>query len=512
MAGLPGLPRSGAGRLVLRRHLGQLRFKVAPEDDVRAPPGHVRGHGDGAGPTRLSNDFRFPLVELRIEHFVGNAPSGHGLGKALGGFDGGRAHQNRLPPISAILDVFDNGVVLFIHGQEDEIVAIVPDHGLIGGDDHHVEAINFMELVGFRIRCAGHAPELFVKPEKILEGSGGEGLRFLLNRYPFLGLYGLVQALGPAPPGHGPSRVLIDDDHLALLHDVVHIPAVDKARPERCVHVVQEPKVLGGVEAILRRQQPGGFHGFLKLFMALLQQFDLTILLVDREIPFFFRFRGLPRRRLPRLQRTHELVDLAIEGRRIFRRPRDNEGGSGFVDEDRVHLIDNGKEAVALDLILLREGHVIAEVVEAKFVIGAVGDVGEVGRPLFRPILARTHDAHGQAQRLVHRGHPGRIPLREVVVYGHDVNAAPRQRIEVDSQGRHQGFSFPGAHFRNAPLMEGHSAHELYVKVAKPQGSARGFPRCRKGLRKDGVEGLPGIKARLKPRRFRSQGGVVKAL
>jgi hypothetical protein len=37
----------------------------------------------------------------------------------------------------------------------------------------------------------------------------------------FLGLDGLVQAVGPAPARHQAAGELVDDDDLAVLHDVV---------------------------------------------------------------------------------------------------------------------------------------------------------------------------------------------------------------------------------------------------------------------------------------------------
>ena len=57
----------------------------------------------------------------------------------------------------------------------------------------------------------------------------------------------------------------------------------------------------------------------------------------------------------------------------------DDERGAGFVDEDGVHFVDDGVVVAALHAILDFELHVVAQVVEAELIVGAVGDVGGVG-------------------------------------------------------------------------------------------------------------------------------------
>jgi hypothetical protein len=43
--------------------------------------------------------------------------------------------------------------------------------------------------------------------------------------------------------------------------------------------------------------------------------------------------------------------------------------GVGLVDEDRVDLVDDGEEVASLNLFLVRQGHVVAEVVESELVV-----------------------------------------------------------------------------------------------------------------------------------------------
>ena len=63
--------------------------------------------------------------------------------------------------------------------------------------------------------------------------------------------------------------------------------------------------------------------------------------------------------------------------------------GTRLVDEDRVHFVDHGEVQLALELVVQAEGHVVAQVIEAEFVVGAVGDIGGVGGALVFRRLGR---------------------------------------------------------------------------------------------------------------------------
>ena len=59
-------------------------------------------------------------------------------------------------------------------------------------------------------------------------------------------------------------------------------------------------------------------------------------------------------------------------------RTRNDQRGAGVVDQHGIDLIDDGVVVLALHQILGRRSHVVAQVVEAVFVVGAEGDVGHV--------------------------------------------------------------------------------------------------------------------------------------
>ena len=79
------------------------------------------------------------------------------------------------------------------------------------------------------------------------------------------------------------------------------------------------------------------------------------------------------------LQARDDAIDLVVEIGRLLGRARDDERRPRFVDEDAVDFVDDREVMPALDVVRELELHVVAQVVEAELVVGAVGDVGGVG-------------------------------------------------------------------------------------------------------------------------------------
>ena len=65
----------------------------------------------------------------------------------------------------------------------------------IGGNGQNVEFVDVVEFGGLGLGCSGHAGELLIETEVVLNGDGGVGLSFLLYVHAFFGFYRLVQAV-----------------------------------------------------------------------------------------------------------------------------------------------------------------------------------------------------------------------------------------------------------------------------------------------------------------------------
>ena len=130
---------------------------------------------------------------------------------------------------------------------------------------------------------------------------------------------------------------------------------------------------------------------------------------------------------------------------------------------------------LALHAVLDAEREVVAQVVEAELVVGAVGDVGAVRRALLVGGLAGLDHADRQAEEVEDRRHPVGVALREVLVDRDDVRALAGQRVQVRGQRRDERLALAGAHLGDLALVQDHAADQLHVEVTQPQRAARGL-------------------------------------
>jgi hypothetical protein len=182
--------------------------------------------------------------------------------------------------------------------------------------------------------------------------------------------------------------------------------------------------------------------------------------------------------------------------------------GAGFIDQDRIDFIDDREVEVALHAVAGFEHHVVAQVIETEFVVGAVGDVG--GISLLLQVMRHLRQVHagGQAEPAVQAIHPFGVALGQVIVDRHHMHALAGQRIQIGGQRGHQGFTFAGAHFRDLAVMQDHAADQLHVEMAHLQHALAGLAADREGFRQDRVERLALGDARLQFGRLGLQFGI----
>ena len=113
--------------------------------------------------------------------------------------------------------------------------------------------------------------------------------------------------------------------------------------------------------------------------------------------------------------RAHKVVGLSVEVGGLVALAGDDERGARLVYEDGVHLVHDGEGVAALDHLLLVDGHVVAQVVEAHLIVGAVGDVGGVGGAALVGGKAVDYEADAKAEEAVDLAHPLAVALGEVV-------------------------------------------------------------------------------------------------
>ena len=187
-----------------------------------------------------------------------------------------------------------------------------------------------------------------------------------------------------------------------------------------------------------------------------------------------------------RRNRVHAHIEFGV----IFGLPRNDQRRAGFIDEDRVDLVDHRKRQAALHAIGDVVDHVVAQVVEAEFVIGAVGDIRGIGLALEILRHLREVDADAQAQEAIDATHPVGIALGKVVVDRDHMHAGTGQRIEIGRQGGHQGLALAGAHFSDLAVMQRHAAKQLHIEVTHAEHAPGRLATDCEGLGEHGIKRL----------------------
>ena len=134
-------------------------------------------------------------------------------------------------------------------------------------------------------------------------------------------------------------------------------------------------------------------------------------------------------------------------------------------DSVGVDLVDDGVGVAALDAALRTRDHVVAQVIEAELGVGAVRDVGLVGRALLLERHAVLQQADRHAEEAVDATHPFGVALSQVVVDGDDVDALSGDGVEIAGERGDERLALARLHLGDVVLVQGHGADELHVEV-----------------------------------------------
>ena len=423
------------------------------EFDVGAAAGHVGGDRDPAELAGLADDLGLARVLARVEHVVRDALAGEQFREALADIDRDGSHQHRLADRVQLFDLADDAFELLLLAAEDQVGQIGADHRPVGRDGDDLEVVDGVELVGLGQRGAGHAGELVVEAEEVLQGDRRVGLALVLDRHALLGLDRLVQAVGPASAGQDAAGVFVDDLDLAAGDQVLFVLVEEVVRLQCVIEVVRQVHRAGVVE-VVDAERLG------RLVDALVAQGDVAVLDIDFKVGH-------------RDQRFGHIVGLDVVLFAALGRARDDQRHAGLVDQHRVDLVDDGKGAAGLDLVVDRARQVVAQVIEAELVVGAVDDVPGIDLLAQRRSHLALDRAHRHTQQAQRRRIPRGVARGEVVVDGDDVHALVGQRVEVAGQRSDQGLALAGLHLGDPALVQDRRAQHLHIVCAHAEGGLR---------------------------------------
>ena len=386
-----------------------------------------------------------------------------------------------------LLDIVGNGVVLGLDGAVHQVLVVNTLHGLVGGDDLDGQLVDLAELGVLGERRTGHTGELVVQAEIVLQGDGGQRLVLLAHEHALFCLDSLVQALGVAATFHDAAGELVDDLDLAVGDHVLLVAVEHVLGLQRLLQVVDELAREVGVDVLdtqatldLLKAALGGGDGVLGLVHDVVTR-GLNVLGGGEHVVGHV---------LAALQAAHGTRKVLVGAGGLGAGARDDQRGARLINQDGVDLVDDGVVVAALHTLLGAGDHVVAQVVEAELGVGAVGDIGLVGRTLELERHIVLQQADGHAQVLIDAAHPLGVTLGQVVVDGDDVHALTGDSVEVAGQGGDKGLAFAGLHLGDMPLMKRHGADKLHVKVTHAHGALGSLTHGGKGLGEHVVERL----------------------
>ena len=444
---------------VFLAHLGLgHELGVAAQHDIGTTACHVGGNGNGTLFAGLRHDLSLALVVLGVQDIEIAGVLLQHFGQRLALFHADGTHQNRLAVLVAFQHLLDDSLVLAVDGLVDRVRVILADVGAVGGHGDDVQAVDLGELGGLGLGRTGHTGQLLVHAEIVLEGDGRQRLALGGDLHALLGLNGLMQALVVAAADHQAAGELVHNDDLAVLHNIVDILLHHAVSLDGLIDVVGQGHILSSgqvldLEVFLGLLDTLGSQGAgLVLFV---HDIIAVGLLIGLHLIFQLDHHTL-------VQGADEAVHLGVQAGGILALTGDDQRGAGLIDQDGVHLIDDGKGVAALHHVVLIGHHVVAQVVEAVLIVGAISDIGVVGTAAGIAIDALHDQADIQAQPAVELAHPLAVALGQVIVDGDDVHALAGQGVQVGGQGGHQGLAFTGLHLGNAGTMKHNAADDLH--------------------------------------------------
>ncbi|OAV68117.1 hypothetical protein Barb4_02199 [Bacteroidales bacterium Barb4] len=197
---------------------GSLHF--GSQLDVGTAPCHVRGNGHRTLLSGLGDNIGFPLMQFRIQHVVRYVAHVQHTAQQFGYFHRCCTDQHRPSCRHQRTDFINDGTVFLPLRLIDAVVHILAGNGAVGRDYDHVQLVDVPKFAGFRLRRTGHAGQLVIHAEIVLQGNRGKGLRSRFHLHPLLRLDGLMQTVRIAATLHDAPRLFVHNHHLVVHHHI----------------------------------------------------------------------------------------------------------------------------------------------------------------------------------------------------------------------------------------------------------------------------------------------------
>ena len=317
--------------------------------------------------------------------------------KKLGNINGNGTYKYRLSFGMSLFNLLHHCVIFFLLGHIYRVFQILTGNRTVGRNLDNVHSVNITEFFFLSKSGTGHTCFFRIFVKEVLESDGSKCLALPFYLYMFFCFNSLMQTVGIPPSRHDTSSKLIYDQHLVILYYVILISEHKVIGTKSQIHIVLDLQVFCICQVF-------DLEEFLYLFHTLLRQGHYFIFFIDDEITCFCDLFSHKGRHLghfaagfPALQLASDNICYFIQLGGFAALSGNNKRGPSFINENRVHLVNNGIVKIPLYQLFLVDHHVITQVIKAQFIIGHVGDIAIIHFPAGIVIHVVKDTAHLQS-------------------------------------------------------------------------------------------------------------------
>ena len=147
-------------------------------------------------------------------------------------------------------------------------------------------------------------------------------------------------------------------------------------------------------------------------------------------------------------------------------RTGNNQRCTGIVNEHGIHLVHNSVIVGTLHQLRRILSHIVAQVVEAKLIVGTEGDVALISLATgFGVGLMFVYAVHRQTVEHVNGAHPLGVALGQIIIHCYHMYTIARQCVEEHGQCGRQRLTFTGEHLGDFALMQNRATKKLHIEV-----------------------------------------------
>ena len=125
---------------------------------------------------------------------------------------------------------------------------------------------------------------------------------------------------------------------------------------------------------------------------------------------------------------------------------------------------------------------IIAQIIKAKFIIGAIGNITGISGASFIIIKPAFDTANAKAKEFINLTHPASITACQIIIHSDHMNAFACQRVQENRQGGNKCFTFPCLHLCDLSIMQNNAAHKLNIKMTLTKGAFCPLTHKRKSI------------------------------